>query len=297
MSTTPKPSTTQPLDAASSHLSVRPVDTGPAEVRFMFENQEKRTWGAGTASVAAHAAFIGLAFLISQLVPERVYQTVLPEQLPRDIVWIAQPGPGGGGGGGNKSPEPPKQAELPGKKPITVPAAKPPEPTPTPEPPKEEPPPIEINIPAVSMASAATITPGVLDAPPSLSADSRGSGTGTGAGPGQGSGLGPGSGGGTGGGVYRLGSGVTTPVVVQEIKPQYTAEAMRAKVQGVVHLECVVMPDGTVGNVEVVRSLDQNFGLDQEAIKAAKRWRFKPGMLQGQPVPVSVIIELTFTLR
>ncbi len=196
-----------------------------------------------------------------------------------------------------QSPEPPKQAELPGKKPITVPAVKPPEPTPTPEEPPKEEPPIELNIPAVAMAAAATITPGVLDAPPSPNSDSRGSGTGSGAGPGQGSGLGPGSGGGTGGGAYRLGSGVTTPVVVREIKPQYTAEAMRAKVQGVVHLECIVLPDGTVGGVEVVRSLDQNFGLDQEAIKAAKQWRFKPGLLQGQPVPVSVIIELTFTLR
>jgi len=93
------------------------------------------------------------------------------------------------------------------------------------------------------------------------------------------------------------GNGVTSPAVVREVKPQYTAEAMRAKVQGTVWLQCVVLPDGTVGNVQVTKSLDSNFGLDQEAIKAAKQWRFRPGSRMGEPVPVLVTIELTFTLR
>ena len=125
----------------------------------------------------------------------------------------------------------------------------------------------------------------------------RGAGTGTG----QGSwaGLGPRSrfGGGFGGGAYRPGSGITLPTVLREVKPAYTADAMRAKVQGTVWLECIVMPDGTVGDVKVTRSLDPIFGLDQEAIKAAKQWRFRPGMRQGEPVPVIITIELTFTLR
>jgi TonB family protein len=57
------------------------------------------------------------------------------------------------------------------------------------------------------------------------------------------------------------------------------------------------MPDGTVGDVRVTKSLDPIFGLDQEAIKAARGWRFAPGTRQGQPVPVLVTIELSFTLR
>jgi TonB family protein len=57
------------------------------------------------------------------------------------------------------------------------------------------------------------------------------------------------------------------------------------------------MPDGTVGDVRITKSLDPVFGLDQEAIKAARQWRFKPGMRLGQPVPVIITIELTFTLR
>ena len=109
-----------------------------------------------------------------------------------------------------------------------------------------------------------------------------GTGTGTGIGSGQGSGLGPGFGGGTGGGAYRPGSGVTLPRVLREVKPQYTADAMRAKVQGTVWLECVVMPDGNVGDVKIVRSLDSVFGLDQEAIKAARQWKFMPGHAAGR---------------
>jgi protein TonB len=124
-----------------------------------------------------------------------------------------------------------------------------------------------------------------------------GTGQGTGIGSGRGAGLGAGEGGGTGGGVYRPGNGVELPRVIQEIRPQYTADAMRAKVQGTVWVECVVLPDGTVGEANVTKSLDSVFGLDQEALKAAKRWRFIPGRRLGQPVPVLVTIELTFTLR
>ena len=90
---------------------------------------------------------------------------------------------------------------------------------------------------------------------------------------------------------------MTVPRVLREVKPAYTAEAMRAKVQGLVLLECVVMPDGTIGRVEVVKSLDGTFGLDQEAIKAARQWRFAPGTRFGEPVAVLVTIELQFTLR
>jgi TonB family protein len=92
-------------------------------------------------------------------------------------------------------------------------------------------------------------------------------------------------------------SNIRPPRVLKEVKPQYTAEAMRAEIQGAVLVECVVKADGTVGDVEVLRSLDKTFGLDQEAIKAARAWQFEPGTRNGEPVPVLVTIELTFTLR
>jgi TonB family protein len=97
--------------------------------------------------------------------------------------------------------------------------------------------------------------------------------------------------------VYRPGNGVTLPTVVKEVKPGYTKEAMAAKIQGSVWLECVVTPEGDISDVTVTRSLDAEHGLDQEATKAAKLWKFKPGMKDGKPVAVSITIELTFTLK
>lgn len=280
---------------ATGHLSVRPEGDGPVEVRFLFEQPDaQRLGGALGVGAVAHVVLLILVVLVASLIPERVYEAVIPDRLSDQIVWLTDPGPGGGGGGGNEMPEPPKPAELPGEEAITVPT--PPEPVPEPTP---EPPPLvePLNIAALTLASATTTSPGAVEAGPVSDSLSLGSGTGSGAGAGRGSGLGPGTGGGTGGGAFRPGNGVQPPRVLREVKPQYTAEAMRAKVQGRVMLECIVLPDGTVGNVEVLRSLDSVFGLDQEAIRAAKQWRFDPGTRFGEPVAVLVTIELTFTLR
>lgn len=97
-------------------------------------------------------------------------------------------------------------------------------------------------------------------------------------------------------GVVRAGNGVTMPRLIRDVKPQYTSEAMKAKIQGAVLLEVIVNTDGTVGNVKVVRSLDAIHGLDEQAINAAKAWRFAPGSRDGAPVPVLVTIEMAFTL-
>jgi protein TonB len=92
---------------------------------------------------------------------------------------------------------------------------------------------------------------------------------------------------------------VTSPRLVREIKPNYTADAVRSKVQGSVLLEAVVRPDGSVdpNRVRVVRSLDVVSGLDQQAIVAVKGWQFRPGTFDGKAVAVRVLVELTFTLR
>lgn len=282
-----KRATKRPLSHAGQ-MTIRPEGEG-ADLRVLFED-DPTSKARVLSGTVVHVIAIGLLLVVGYFLPEKVYETILPDRLAEDIVWLSQPGPGGGGGGGNKSPEPPKKAEIP-----KVEQPKIPEPTPVPVP---EPTPVlepEVIVPLQTLA-AATITPGAISATATTS-ESRGSGTGTGAGPGAGPGIGPGTGGGIGGGPFRPGNGVLLPSVIREVKPQYTAEAMRAKVQGTVLLECVVLPDGTVGNVEVVRSLDSTFGLDQEAIKAAKQWRFRPGTRFGEPVPVLVTIELTFTLR
>ena len=115
---TPNPPGTPNPTFESKHLHVRPEGVGPAEFHFTFELQEKRIGNALGLSIGSHAAVFLLIFLIARMLPEKVYESVLPDRLP-DIIWIAQPGPGGGGGGGgNKSPDPPKKAEIKGEKPV-----------------------------------------------------------------------------------------------------------------------------------------------------------------------------------
>ena len=289
----PTPSSRPEPPRRSSHITLRPEGEG-ADIRTLFEDQPAARTRVLSGTVV-HIAAVALLLLIAKLIPDEVYQSILPDKLPKEIVWLAEPGPGGGGGGGNKRPDPPKPAELKGPEKITVPAVKPPDPTPQPPKPEvpQEP---QLNVPLQAMAAADTSALGAI-APPGPSSDSRGSGTGSGVGPGQGSGLGPGSGGGTGGGVYEMGSGVLPPRIRRKVDPKYTAEAMRAKVQGIVTVSAIVMPDGTVSNVQVINSLDRSFGLDEEAVKAARQWEFYPGTKQGEPVPVRIKIELEFHLR
>jgi TonB family protein len=300
------PETAGTGESHDPHVSVHLRDT--PEVPFLLYGSQARMGRALGTSVALHlvaiAAFIGIALAL----PDPMPLQALNDQPDYDIVWIPQEGPGGGGGGGgNQSIEPPRQVELPGQDKRTLPVTKPVtiEPIQPPKPQAVEAPPVELSIPAMAMAQGQVPVIGTLEGLPDGSSTSQGSGSGggagtgrgTGIGPGTGSGLGPGSGGGTGGGVYRPGSGVSTPRIVREVKPQYTPDALRAKIQGEVWLDCVVLASGDVGSCDVVRSLDSVFGLDQEAIKAAKQWRFSPGTRQGVPVPVLVTISMGFTLR
>jgi TonB family protein len=266
-----------------------------------------RWWEGAGASMVAHVALVLVALFVVTRAPAVMTSTQTRQNETFDLIFVQTKGPGGGGGGGgNETPTPPRRAEAPGKEKVTVPVTKPPEVKPV-EKPKDPPPPTqELNIPVQETTAGLTKVAGVLTSMPSLpDTSSMGAGTGTGAGgghgsgvgTGSGSGLGEGTGGGTGGGVYEVGNGVSDPKLVREVKPQYTADAMRAKVQGEVELEAVVNPDGSVDRVRVTRSLDSTFGLDQEAIKAVRQWRFMPGTLKGQPVPVRVTVVLSFTLR
>lgn len=89
--------------------------------------------------------------------------------------------------------------------------------------------------------------------------------------------------------------GNSWPRVIREIKPRYTAEGMRAKLQGTVHMEVVVLADGTVGSARVIKGL--GFGLDESALAAARYWLFEPAKVDGKPVASSVTLELEFRLH
>jgi TonB family protein len=90
---------------------------------------------------------------------------------------------------------------------------------------------------------------------------------------------------------------VTLPKVISEVKPKYTPEAIQAKIEGTVMMTAVVRTDGTPGDVEISKSLDTEYGLDNEAVAALSQWRFEPGLKDGKPVPVRVTIEMRFWLK
>lgn len=89
--------------------------------------------------------------------------------------------------------------------------------------------------------------------------------------------------------------GVVAPTALKQSYPLYTAEAMRAKVQGSVSMDVTVAADGQVRDAIVTESLDP--GLDESAVSAVSRWVFRPGSLNGVAVPVRVNITLSFSIH
>ena len=279
------------------------------------------------AAAAAHVIAAIIIFFPAALGLQSKTDDVikLPQQEVK-LVYLMQLGKGGGGGGGGlreKTPPPParRKAPVPLPKrpaspiPETRPQAAPPRPTPKPEPPKPEvrveqtpiekpappPPPPAIQAPVKSLPADPVESPGLPEAPPRPPSQGTGKGGGVGSGSGQGvgegtgGGLGAGTGGGTGGGVYQPGAGIDPPTLVREVRPVYTDEARRQRIEGDVILEIVVKSDGTVGSIRVRRSLGG--GLDQRAIDAVRQWRFNPAKRHGAPVDVAVEVAVEFKLR
>jgi TonB family protein len=87
----------------------------------------------------------------------------------------------------------------------------------------------------------------------------------------------------------------TVPRALNEQQPRYLAGAMARKAQGTVVMTVIVLKDGSVGPVCVTRSVDAD--LDVQAVAAAKRWRFQPYVVNGEPTALRVLIEMTFKLR
>jgi len=229
-------------------------------------------------SIAVHAiAIAALAYLFQS--STRTRETVVISS-PRTVqmVWIPDPRPAARGGG-----SPPK---------ATRPVApdKPAVPVLQPIPAIVEPPAIVPEAPPQLIAEAVPVIQdsGADNGVPSVRA---------GDGEKPGTGADPGSGPGGGGEVYGIGNGVSAPIPLRRPPPTYTTDAMRARLQGVVVLNCVVRPDGRCSDIRVMRSLDMVFGLDDQAIASAREWRFRPGERLGAPVPVLVTLEIAFNIR
>ena len=130
---------------------------------------------------------------------------------------------------------------------------------------------------------------------PNVKLGSLGNGAGMGVGNGNGNGYGNGSGGNIGGGTYRVGGGVTAPVALYTPEAEFSDEARRAKYQGVCIVQIIVDAQGNPQNPRVVRSL--GMGLDEKAVEAVMKYKFKPGIKDGKPVAVwPYNIEIDFHL-
>ncbi len=270
----------------------------------------KDIWGdysygkqAGATSVLLHVIVVVLMFTLatSHRVQQKVRETVsliapdiapyIPDVKPRETDI------GGGGGGGNRNPLPPSKGRLP--KPsfrqFTPPSAEVLNPNPklTMEPTLIIQP--DVKLPNVAMLQYGD--PFARIGPPSSgpgSGSGIGTGSGGGVGPGRGGGYGPGEGGGIGGGAYRVGGGVSAPVPLYKPEPEYSEEARKAKFQGTVVLSIVVDEKGLPRNLKIVRAL--GLGLDEKAIEAVQKWRFRPGNKDGKPVAVLATVEVNFRL-
>jgi protein TonB len=263
--------------------------------------------GAGSLAVSlvAHAAVCLVAIAVAGRAPV----SPTPEARPpaaMPLVWTPTLEAGGrdpGGGGKEDERTPATPAQLVGPDALTVPVSPPVQLNP-PKPQVADPTP-RLDIPVMPVQAGLQEVVGAVAELRPIVLTSRGPGTGPGADGGRGRGidggdgdrLGDADGPGEGGEGWRPGNGVTWPRLVREVKPNYTPDAMRAQVEGMVELDILVLADGSVGRVNIVRSLDARFGLDQEAINAVRRWRFDPGRRLGKAVATRVAVELSFNLR
>jgi protein TonB len=158
-------------------------------------------------------------------------------------------------------PPPPKQKqEIPKPKAKKVPI---PDPTP------DEPEPIRIDEPEpeIELPEVDDVVFGIPDAPPVAEPE----------------------------GPIHVGGDVQKPEKINAPQPQYTEIARKARIQGVVIVQAIINKQGDVENVKVLKGLPM--GLSEEAVKAIKKWRFKPATLNGKPVDVYYNLTVNFRLQ
>ena len=241
---------------------------------------------AGLGSVIAHAAVVALLLLAGTLKPvQQAMKEFVPLFAPDLKPLQPKPKPEQSKGGGGS---PQKTAETKGELPKIAPKSFVPPIRP------QDDPKLAVNPTIVAPEMPNINSPNFGNPLAGVGIPSAGNGIGTGIGSGKGPGVGPGSGGGFGGSVYKIGGGVSAPVPVYRPEPEYSEEARKAKWQGAVLLQLVVDENGVPQDIKVIRSL--GLGLDQKAIEAVQKWRFKPGQKDGKAVPVSANIEVNFRL-
>ena len=241
-------------------------------------------------SMLGQAAVVGLLIYFTSCVIENPPEFVnrLPKLNELPLIFSGR----NGGGGGNHDPLPASVGNIP--RASLDPQLAPP----TVVLPKEKPKlPLEetVNVaPDVQLPQGGQIG----DPFSKFSLLSNGPGGPGGIGPGCCDGIGPGSGPFVGDGppgIFPAGrQGVTLPQVIFNPEPSFSEEARKAKAQGIVLLLLVVGKDGHPYDIRVRQSL--GMGLDEKAIEAVNRWRFKPATFNGQPVATKIAVQVDFHL-
>ncbi len=259
-------------------------------------------WAVGTATtvnglILLLVLYFGARAVINKIIPPKLEATnveISEFQAPKHVQLA-----GGGGGGGSHDIVDPIKGKLPkiDKAPVTPPQV-----------PLLDKPKLSVqsaiavqqdiklpdnpNMPMIGVTNSANVT---LASNGQGTGGGMGTGSGGGLGPGSGNGFGPGSGGNTGGGVFRVGGGISAPVPVVWPEAEFSDEARRAKYQGVCLVSLIVDAQGNPQNPRVVRPL--GMGLDEKALEAVRKYKFKPAMKDGRtPVPVMITIEVNFRL-
>jgi TonB family protein len=257
-------------------------------------------WAIGISTTLNLAILLVVLFFIGRQVIKTVAPTLL--NTPIDVGDFKAPKEtklaGGGGGGGDRSILEASKGKLPKieDKPVVPPQVQ------------------TFDKPKIPMESAIMVQKNItLPDNPTLpnigmknsvnvvmsngtgSGGGMGTGSDGGLGSGNGNGYGPGSGGNTGGGLFQVGGRVSAPVALNDVEAEFSDEARRAKYQGVCLISMIVDVNGNPQNPRVVRPL--GMGLDEKALEAVRKYKFKPAMKDGKtPVPVMITVEVNFRL-
>jgi TonB family protein len=285
-----------PLDITSKPVLVREI--------WGQYGRQKKSW---VMSVGLQSTAVAILFTaaVTPAVVQQVHKYMpltAPVGLPPLVAKPATTQPHGGGGGGTRNLLPASFGKAPkfSPMPFTPPAAVVPnlEARLTMDPSLLGPPDVKlptVDIDRIGDPLSKFITPS--NGPGKnggIGSGDRG-GIGSGDGPGLGSGRDGGYGGDKFNGVYRSGiGGVTQPTVIYKVEPEYSEEARKAKYQGTVELYVEVDPSGRARNMKVLHSL--GLGLDERAMDAVAKWKFRPGTKDGKAVIVMALIEVTFRL-
>ncbi len=281
------PAKLPPLEVTSKPVAVRDIWGG-----YRYGKR------AGLSSILIHAAVVVLIFSVGS--STTVQQALRGHRIliaPADLADYLPSRHQGGGGGGGRSPLPPSKGQAPRFAPRQL--------VPPSTAARED---VVLPVEPTLVGSADMHAPRVNlpnwgDPWANIGPPSDGPGSDGGIGTGKHRGIGPNDGPGAGSGpsvgccsgVFRLGSaGVSRPVPIYKVEPEYSEEARKAKFQGVVVLSIVIDEHGNPTNIKIVRML--GMGLDEKAVEAVRQWRFRPGMKDGKPVAVQAEVEVTFRL-